>query len=134
VPAALLVSTVFCRSAWRYRSAGTATPSSTPAPRPKPCDGGERLGIQTTTRLSMNDRNARELIGVRSGAPFGEAEGVQAMVVWAETAAQPMSKVSATEEAVPPPPPPPPVPAREPASGRLVPSIARDPLRRRGRR
>src|SRR6185312_3122226 len=32
----------------------------------------------------------RELIGVSPDAPYGEAEGMQAMVVWAETASRPM--------------------------------------------
>jgi nitroreductase len=58
------------------------------------------LGIQTTTRLSMNHRNARELIGVATNAPFGEAESVQAMVVWAETAAQPMPQADGSPKAV----------------------------------
>ncbi len=93
VPAALLVSTIFCRSAWRYRQRGY---------RYALIDAGHLvqnlvsaaagLGIQTTTRLSMNDRNARELIGISPNASFGEAEAVQAMVVWAETAAEPMPK------------------------------------------
>ena len=65
VPAALLVSTIFCRSTWRYRQRGY---------RYALLDAGHLvqnlvtaangLGIQTTTRLSMNDRNTRELIGV----------------------------------------------------------------------
>ena len=90
VPAALLVSTIFCRSTWRYRQRGY---------RYALIDAGHLvqnlvtaangLGIQTTTRLSMNDRNMRELIGVAPNAAFGEAEAVQAMVVWAETAANP---------------------------------------------
>jgi SagB-type dehydrogenase family enzyme len=92
VPAVLLVSTVFCRSTWRFRQRGY---------RYALIDAGHLvqnlvtaangLGIQTTTRLTMNHRNARELIGVAAHAPFGEAESVQAMVVWAETATQPMT-------------------------------------------
>jgi SagB-type dehydrogenase family enzyme len=91
VPAALLVSTIFCRSTWRYRQRGY---------RYALVDAGHLvqnlvtaangLGIQTTTRLAMNERNTRELIGVSTNAPFGEAESVQAMVVWAETAANPI--------------------------------------------
>jgi SagB-type dehydrogenase family enzyme len=93
VPAALLVSTIFCRSAWRYRNRGY---------RYALVDAGHLvqnlvtaangLGIQTTTRLGMNDRTARELIGSSVIAPFAEAEAVQAMVVWAETAVSPIQK------------------------------------------
>jgi SagB-type dehydrogenase family enzyme len=93
VPAALLVSTIFCRSAWRYRNRGY---------RYALVDAGHLvqnlvtaangLGIQTTTRLGMNDRTTRELIGSPRVAPFAEAEAVQAMVVWAETAISPIGK------------------------------------------
>jgi SagB-type dehydrogenase family enzyme len=93
VPAALLVSTIFCRSAWRYRNRGY---------RYALVDAGHLvqnlvtaangLGIQTTTRLGMNDRTTRELIGSPQVAPFGDAEAVQAMVVWAETAISPIGK------------------------------------------
>lgn len=93
VPAALLVSTIFCRSAWRYRNRGY---------RYALVDAGHLvqnlvtaangLGIQTTTRLAMNDRTTRELIGSSPVAPFAEAEAVQAMVVWAETAMSPIGK------------------------------------------
>jgi SagB-type dehydrogenase family enzyme len=93
VPAALLVSTIFCRSAWRYRNRGY---------RYALVDAGHLvqnlvtaangLGIQTTTRLGMNDRTTRALIGSPPDAPFAEAEAVQAMVVWAETALSPIGK------------------------------------------
>ena len=114
VPAALLVSTVFCRSTWRFRQRGY---------RYALIDAGHLvqnlvtaangLGIQTTTRLSMNHRNARELIGVASNAVFGEAESVQAMIVWAETAAAPMPKADG---------------APKPSTGERLPAIPRAPL------
>jgi SagB-type dehydrogenase family enzyme len=113
VPAALLVSTIYCRSTWRYRQRGY---------RYALLDAGHLvqnlvtaangLGFQTTTRLSMNDRNTRELIGIPADAPFREAESVQAMVVWAENAAEPIAvKTNGT-----------PVPADSP------PPIPRQPL------
>jgi SagB-type dehydrogenase family enzyme len=112
VPAALLVSTIFCRSTWRYRQRGY---------RYALLDAGHLvqnlvtaangLGIQTTTRLSMNDRNTRELIGVPADAPFGEAEAVQAMVVWGENAAEPLAKANGT-----------------PQSADALPPIPREPL------
>lgn len=114
VPAALLVSTVFCRSTWRFRQRGY---------RYALIDAGHLvqnlitaangLGIQTTTRLGMNERNMRELIGVPTDAPFGEAESVQAMVVWAETA---VSAMTLPQES--------PLPSR----GHKLPPIPRAPL------
>lgn len=92
VPAAILVSTIFCRCAGRYRQRGY---------RYALVDAGHLvqnvvaaangLGIQTTTRLRLNDRTTRELIGVEPNAPFGEAEAVHAMVVWADTAKHPLA-------------------------------------------
>lgn len=92
VPAAILVSTIFCRCAWRYRQRGY---------RYALVDAGHLvqnvvaaangLGIQTTRRLRLNDRTTRELIGVEPNAPFGEAEAVHAMVVWADTAKHPLA-------------------------------------------
>lgn len=92
VPAALLVSTIYWRSAWKYRGrsfrmalldAGHLTANLVAA--------ANGLGIQTMTRLKMNDNTTRELIGVPSDCPFGCFEAVQAMVVWADDAAHPMA-------------------------------------------
>ena len=92
VPAALLVSTIFCRCSWRYRQrayryaltdAGHLVQNVVAA--------ANGLGVQTTTRLRLNDRTTRELIGIPDNAPYGEAEAVQAMVVWAETAKHPLA-------------------------------------------
>ncbi len=84
-PAALLISTVYCRSAWRYGSRGY---------RAALLDAGQSvqnlvstavgLGIQTITRLRMTESNMRELIGISPDAAFGEEESVQSMVVWAD--------------------------------------------------
>lgn len=91
VPAALLVSTIFGRTAWKYHGRGY---------RVSILDAGHLianlvasangLGIQTMTRLKMNDNTMRELIGVPLESDFGAAEAVQAMVVWADDAAHPI--------------------------------------------
>ena len=91
VPATLLVSTIFWRSAWRYRQRGY---------RMALLDAGHLvqnlvaaangLGIATNPRLQVNDKNMRELIGIPSGADFGASECVQAMVVWADVATHPI--------------------------------------------
>ena len=92
VPAALLVSTNFWRSAWRYKQrayryvlqdAGHLVQNLVSV--------GGALGIQTAARLRINDKTTRELIGVPDDAAFHEHEAVQAMVVWADTATSPIS-------------------------------------------
>ena len=96
VPAALLVSTNFWRSAWRYRQrayryvlqdAGHLVQNLVAV--------GAALGVQTTTRLRVNDKTTRELIGVPDDADFQEHEAVQAMVVWADRASEPIALSSA---------------------------------------
>jgi SagB-type dehydrogenase family enzyme len=90
-PGALLISTVFSRSAWRfgprgYRSAlidaghlvGNAVAVAT------------ALGVQTMTRLRMPDAASRELIGLDPQTQPGHEEAVQAMIVWATQAASPL--------------------------------------------
>ena len=92
VPGALLVSTNFWRSAWRYRQRGY---------RMALLDAGHLvqnlvaaangLGVATMPRLQMNDKTMRELIGIDAGVDFGgDAECVQAMVVWATPAKNPL--------------------------------------------
>ena len=44
------------------------------------------LGVQTMTRLILNDAATRELIGVPADAEFAHAEAVQAMVIWVDHA------------------------------------------------
>lgn len=93
VPAAVLVSTIFSRSSWKYRARGY---------RMALLDSGHLvanlvtaangLGIQTMTRLKMNDNTMRELIGIPLDPDFGTFEAVQAMVVWADDASSPIDR------------------------------------------
>jgi SagB-type dehydrogenase family enzyme len=92
VPAALLVSTNFWRSAWRYRQrayryalldAGHLVQNLVSV--------GNAVGVQTTVRMRVNDRMTRELIGLDEACDFGECEPVQAMVVWADAATRPIA-------------------------------------------
>ncbi len=88
---AVFVSSVFCRSAWKFGKRGY---------RYALLDSGHlvenvvqsatALGIETVTRLAMNDGNMAELIGVPQDALFSQAESVQAMVVWADEATTPL--------------------------------------------
>lgn len=112
VPAALLVSTIFWRSAWKYRVRGFRVAME---------DAGHLvanlvavangLGIQTMTRLKMNDNTLRDLIGLHE-SEFGDFEAVQGMVVWADSANSPVDG---------------PAPGSAPAPAWLPP-IAREPL------
>jgi len=96
VPAALLVSSIFCRSTWRFGKRGY---------RHALHDVGyllqnlvtvaTGLGIQTMARLHVNDSATRELIGVDVDADFAQAEAVHAMVIWADRAACPMPREAA---------------------------------------
>ncbi len=82
--AALLVSTIFLRSAWRYGERGY---------RSALLDAGHLLenlvvaasglGIETLITLHPESAPARQLIGVAADADISEAESVQAIVVWA---------------------------------------------------
>jgi SagB-type dehydrogenase family enzyme len=90
VPAVLLVSTIYCRSTWRHRlrgyrhaltEAGHLTQNLATA--------GMGLGLQVIVRMHLNDAMSRELIGLPPDAPFGEAESVQAAVIWADQATHP---------------------------------------------
>jgi SagB-type dehydrogenase family enzyme len=84
-PAALLISTIYCRSSWRFAERGY---------RSALLDAGQLvqnlvttaggLGIQTITRLRMTDSTMRELIGLTRESGYGDEESVQAMVVWAD--------------------------------------------------
>jgi SagB-type dehydrogenase family enzyme len=92
VPLAMMVSTIFCRSTWKFAKRGY---------RHALHDAGyliqnlvtvgSGLGIQTITRLILNDSAARELIGVPADADFAQAEAVQALVVWADRANKPLA-------------------------------------------
>ena len=103
VPAALLVSTLFCRSSWRFGRRGY---------RHALLDAGRLvqnlsaaatgLGVQTLVRLRMNDATTRELIGLGPETEFAEAEAVQAMVVWADHAAHPLGPTPPGHAPLPP--------------------------------
>lgn len=131
VPAAVLVSTIFCRSTWKFRQrayrhvmqdAGHLVQNLISA--------ANALGVQTTTRLRLNDKTMRDLIGAQREGNFGEAEAVQAMVVWADQAARPIdlgaaAAAATTGQGASDPPPPlaelmPPIPRRALAA-RIVP-------------
>lgn len=116
-PAAMLVTTNFWRSAWKYQKrayryvlqdAGHLVENLVQA--------GTGLGAQVLPRLQLNDQTMRELIGVPDDADFGEMEVAQAMVIWADRANQPM-----------------PIPpgGLPPASPELMPSLVRLPLSER---
>lgn len=115
VPAAMLISTIFWRSAWRYRQrgyrmalldAGHLIENLVAA--------GNGLGVQTMTRLQVNDSTTRELIGLSPEADFGDAEAVQAMVVWADDAVRPLTEIGVSQRGLP-------VIPRQPLSPRVVP-------------
>lgn len=90
-PAALLVSTVFSRSTWLYQGRGYRS-ALLDAGRlvENLVQGATALGMQSTTRLWMNDAITREVIGVSNDVPFEQAEAVQAMIAWTDTSEFPM--------------------------------------------
>lgn len=92
-PAAILVSTVFWRSAWRYRQRGYRMALLDAGHLVQNLvTAGNGLGITLNSRLQAHDKNMRDAIGVPSSAEFGVAESVQAMVVWADAATAPMAE------------------------------------------
>jgi SagB-type dehydrogenase family enzyme len=108
VPAVLLVSTIYWRSAWKYGlrayrycllDAGHLVQNLAL------CAAGLDMG--TITRLRVPDAACRELIGVPADAPFDSAENVQAMIVWADASEHSFAA---------------------PAAGGPLPAIARPPL------
>ena len=117
VPLAILVSTIFCRSTWRFarrgyrhalHDAGYLVQNLVTV--------GTALGAQTMTRMIFNDAATRELIGVRADADFGEAEAVQAMVAWVDHAHKPLNLPQRAEAGA------------APAVAQPMPPIARLPL------
>jgi SagB-type dehydrogenase family enzyme len=109
LPAALLVSTLFSRATAHFQRRGY---------RSALLDAGHLtqnlitaatgLGIQTLVRLRLTEANTRELIGLPFEAEFADAESVQTMVVWADTAEKPRVEdaPAAPLEIIPRPPPP----------------------------
>jgi SagB-type dehydrogenase family enzyme len=91
IPLAMLVSTIFCRSTWKFgkrgyrhalHDAGYLVQNLVTV--------GTGLGVQTITRMLLNDNASRELIGVPADADFSQAEAVQAIVCWADRAVCPL--------------------------------------------
>jgi SagB-type dehydrogenase family enzyme len=93
VPAALLVSTVYCRASARFGKRGYSTSL---------IDAGHLienlvqtatgLGINTQVRQAINDNTMRDLIGLPPDTIFAEAESVQAMLVWADKTSTPLQR------------------------------------------
>lgn len=114
-PAALLVSTVYCRSTWRFRRRGyPAALHDTGHLVQNLVTAGNGLGITNLVRLRMNDKSMGELIGVPEHPEFADAEAVQAMVVWAAAAEKPIVPPLPKDAKSPagPPPPMPPIPRK----------------------
>lgn len=87
VPAAVLVSTVFCRTSWLngrrgYRQAILQAGQMTEALHLVAMG----LGMRTVTRLRMTESSMRELLGLPLDVEYAHAESVQSMVVWADGA------------------------------------------------
>jgi SagB-type dehydrogenase family enzyme len=103
VPAALLVSAIFCRSAWRYRERGyRCALADVGSVVQNLVAVGTGLGIQTLARLRVSESATRELIGVPPDAPFAEAESVLGMVIWADKAARPLEAEVCSPQPLPP--------------------------------
>lgn len=90
VPAMLLISTIYCRTTWRYGNrgyryvlldAGHLTQNTMTA--------GTALGMNILTRLQLNENMGRQLIGLADDADFGRAESIQSAVIWNNPVAQP---------------------------------------------
>ncbi|MGC4031510.1 MAG: nitroreductase family protein [Tepidisphaeraceae bacterium] len=91
IPAALLVSTVFARGIAEQGRRGYRASLLDAGQLTADCVAAATgLGMRTMTRLRMTDGPMRELIGLADGADESTAEGVQAMVAWADTATRPM--------------------------------------------
>ena len=91
MPAVLLVSSLFWRSAWRYGNRAyryAALDAGHVVENLVQCASG--LGIQTVVRLQLNERNTRELIGCPAGDEFDQCEAVQGMVAWSDKAMKPI--------------------------------------------
>jgi SagB-type dehydrogenase family enzyme len=91
LPAAILVGGSYWRAVHRYGRRGYRTMLLDAGQMVQNLvAAGAGLGMQTITRLRMNDSTLRELIGCPLDEPLGTAESVLAMVVWADRAVSPM--------------------------------------------
>lgn len=87
IPAAVLVSTIFCRSSWLngrrgYRQAILQAGQTTEALHLVAMG----LGMRTVTRLRMTESSMRELLGLPPDVEYAHSESVHSMVVWADGA------------------------------------------------
>ncbi len=103
MPAVLLVTTVFGRSAWKYgdRAFRHATLDAGHLIQ-NLVTAGTGLGLQTLVRLALNDHNLSELIGVPADAPLDRAERAQALIAWADPAAHPFANHVVSPPSLPP--------------------------------
>jgi SagB-type dehydrogenase family enzyme len=91
-PALLLVTTIFCRSTWRFAQRGYRHATGEAGRLIQNlATAGAGIGLQTLVRLTANAQSMRELIGLGADSPFSDAEAVQGMVIWADPAANPIS-------------------------------------------
>ncbi len=91
-PGMAIISTTFSRATWRYkRRSYRALANDAGRLVQNLVTVGTALGMQTLARLSVNDRTARELIGLSPDVTFNDAEAAQAVVVWADRAEQPLA-------------------------------------------
>ncbi|HEY7115113.1 MAG TPA: SagB family peptide dehydrogenase [Tepidisphaeraceae bacterium] len=91
LPAAILVAANYWKAVYRYRRrAYRAMLIHAGQMVQNVISAGAGLGIQTVTRLRMNDSNMRELIGCPLDEPLATAESVLAMVAWADRAVAPI--------------------------------------------
>src|SRR5439155_19568971 len=85
-------STIFCRSTWRFGKRGYRNAIHDAGYLVQNLvTVGTGLGVQTITRMILNDSATRELIGVPADAEFEQAEAVQSMVIWADRAHKPLA-------------------------------------------
>jgi SagB-type dehydrogenase family enzyme len=102
-PAVLLVSTIFCRSTWRFAQRGYRH-AVTEAGRliQNLATAGAGVGLQTLVRLTANAQSMRDLIGLEADCPFGDAEAIQGMVIWADPATNPLASPRGRTPNMPP--------------------------------
>ncbi len=91
LPAAILVAGNYWRAAWRFGRRGYRTMLLDVGQMVQNLvAAGAGLGMQTMTRLRMNDWTSRDLIGMKDNEPLASAESIHAMVAWADRARAPI--------------------------------------------
>jgi len=105
-PAAILVSTNFSRSSWKYQKRGFRHALLDAGHQTENISiAGRGLGIQTVVRLRLPDAPMRELLGIPEHPEFGLLEPVQSIIVWADQADHPLQIPKSEPTTVPPLPP-----------------------------